>query len=144
MTTVRVSVGLRPQSSNVTFLPVFPPRRVPSVPYSELRTESVRYLIVTIVDCSRVLVSLVLVLSSFAHLVALTQHMERNRGKTDSRLLHSHVRGARRMDCLSVRRRYVVAADSLPQALPKRFEVSIRDLLCRDRNGGWCVDECRE
>ena len=45
---------------------------MPSVPYPELRSESVRYLIVTIVDCSRVLVSLVLVLSSLAHVLALT------------------------------------------------------------------------
>ena len=55
-----------------TFLPVFPPRCVPSVPYPELRSEPVRYLIVTIVDCSRVLVSLALLLSSLAHVLALT------------------------------------------------------------------------
>ena len=97
--------------------------------------------------------------------------MERNRGRTDSRLLLScptnwrqYLRSwymksvgmvvlyatsfnyptlARRVDCLSVRRRSIVAAGSLLRALPKRFEASILDLVCRDRNGGWCVGWCR-
>ena len=98
--------------------------------------------------------------------------MERNRGRTDSRLLLScptnwrqYLRSwymksvemvvlyaasfnyttlASRVDCLSVRGRYILAAGSLLRALPKRFEVSNHDLVCHDRNEGRCVGECRE
>ena len=49
---------------------------MPSVPYPELRSEPVRYLIVTTVDYSRVPVSLAWLLSLLAHVLALTLHGE--------------------------------------------------------------------
>ena len=46
---------------------------MPSVPYPKLRSEPVRYLIVTIVDYSRVPVSLAWLLSLLALVLALTK-----------------------------------------------------------------------